>query len=307
LRNLLQVSEQAPLPAHESERLASLQRMNLLDTPAESRYDRLTQQAREAVGARFSMLTLIDKERQWFKSVQGMVVQETPRAIAFCAHTILSQKHCVVEDTRSDERFCNNPFVKSEPGIRFYAGIPIHNAEGHTIGSFCVADTEAHHLSEADLEHLSRLAADVEQELQRPTEQLAGSGTLDGEAHCYNRTGLRALLQAGSYPAALVLELAGREELVRTFGAEAAALLVKESIGCCRQGLRPQDEIGRLKGDRFVVLSHCPPSHLGAYGADLRRQLQEMPSLHRNLRLKPQVGWTHQAADPLKWADDYRF
>ncbi|MBN9418944.1 hypothetical protein ABS71_02120 [bacterium SCN 62-11] len=299
------MSEAAPLPDNESDRLASLRQMNLLDTPPESRYDRLTQQAREAVGARFSMLTLIDKERQWFKSVQGMVVSETPRAIAFCAHTILSKRHCVVEDARVDERFCNNPFVKSEPGIRFYAGIPIHNAEGHTIGSFCVADTEAHHLSQADLENLARLAADVEHELQHPAQLLQGSQFLDPEAHCYNREGLRDRLQSQAYPAALVLLLEGQEGVQQAFGAEAEALLLKETIECCRQGLRPQDEIGRISKDRFLILSSCPASHLAAYAADLKRQLLEKPGLHRSLRLQPRLGWCSRPADPMAWADQF--
>lgn len=281
--------------------------MNLLDTVPESRYDRLTQQAREMVGARFSMLTLVDKERQWFKSVQGMVVTETPRAIAFCAHTILSKQHCVVEDARDDERFCNNPFVKAEPGIRFYAGIPIRNSEGHTIGSFCVADTETHHLSEGDLEALTRLAADVEDEMQRPAHLLQGPAHLDLEAHCYNRLGLQHLLQARSYPSALVVELTGEPEVSQSFGVEAAALLLKETIGCCRQGLRPQDELGRLSAQRFLILSSCPPSHLGAYALDLRRQIQEMPSLQRNLRLQVQVGSAARPEDPLAWGDQFRF
>ena len=299
------MSDAAPLPDNENSRLASLQQMNLLDTPPESRYDQLTQQAREAVGARFSMLTLIDKERQWFKSVQGMVVSETPRAIAFCAHTILSKRHCVVEDARADERFCNNPFVKSEPGIRFYAGIPIHNAEGHTIGSFCVADTEAHHLSDAELENLARLAADVEHELQHPAELLQGSQFLDPEAHCYNRRGLQALLDSHSYPAALALLLEGQHNVRQAFGAEAEALLLKDTIACLRQGLRPQDEVGRLGENRFLVLSNCPASHLAAYAADLKRQLLEKPSLHRNLRLKPRLGWSSKPADPMGWADQF--
>lgn len=281
--------------------------MNLLDTAPESRYDRLTQQAREMVGARFSMLTLVDKERQWFKSVQGLVVTETPRAIAFCAHTILSKQHCVVEDARDDERFSNNPFVKAEPGIRFYAGIPIRNSEGHTIGSFCVADTETHHLSEADLEALTRLAADVEDELQRPASLLQGQHYLDLEAHCYNRPGLQQLLQAHDFPSALLLELDGLPEVRQAFGSEAAALLLKETIDCCRQGLRPQDEIGRLSEQRFLILSGCPPSHLAAYGADLKRQLEEMPGLHRNLRLKPQLGTAAGPADPLAWGDQLNF
>ena len=253
------------------------------------------------------MLTLIDQERQWFKSVQGMVMTQTPRAIAFCAHTILSKRHCVVEDARTDERFCNNPFVKNEPGIRFYAGIPIRNSEGHTIGSFCVADTEAHHLSEADLEALAGLAADVESELQRPACLLQGPQYLDAEAHCYNRSGLRSIQQNQDYPSALVLQLTGEPEVAAAFGAEAAALLRKETLDCCRQCLRPLDQIGRLSPERYLILSGCPASHLSAYAADLRQQIQEMPGLHPKLRLKPQLGWSVRPADPLLWGDEFRF
>lgn len=297
------MSDSPPVPANEDERLASLHQMQLLDTAAESRYDRLTKQAREAVGARFCMLSFIDKERQWFKSAQGAVVSETPRAFAFCAHTILSRQHCIVPDATRDERFQNNPVVRAPGGIRFYAGIPIHNEDGHAVGSFCVADTQPRELSSQDLENLTSLAAQVESELRRPAPLPQGKQLLEEGLGCYNRAGLeRVLADETGFASTIVLQLTGQDRVAGTFGAEAAALLLKETLDCLRLALRPQDVLGRVSRERFLVLSTCPPTHLQAYTNDLRQQLEEMPTLHRELRLHPQMAFTSEPADRFEWS-----
>ena len=295
------MSDSPPVPSNESERLKGLHGLEILDTVAESRYDRLTKEARETVGARFCMLSFIDKERQWFKSTQGAAVSETPRAFAFCAHTIMSKQHCIVPDATQDERFQNNPVVRAPGGIRFYAGIPIHDREGHAVGSFCVADTQPRQISSEHLEMLSRLAAEVESELQKPAPLPQGKDLLEDGLGCYNRAGLEHLLRGqASYPSSVVLQLEGQTQVAATFGAEAAALLLKETLDCLRGALRPQDQLGRVSPERFLVLSTCPPTHLRAYVTDLRTQLEEMPTLHRDFRLQPQLAFSSES-DPLHW------
>ncbi|MBS2035384.1 GAF domain-containing protein [bacterium] len=292
-----------PIPANESERLDGLRQLQILDTAAESRYDRLTKAARETVGARFCMLSFIDKERQWFKSTQGALVSETPRAFAFCAHTILSKQHCIVPDATLDERFRNNPVVRAPGGIRFYAGIPIHDDQGQPVGSFCVADTQPRELSNEDLQSLSRLASEVESELRRPANLPQGKELLEDGLGCYNRAGLEKALTSGTrYPSSIVVQLTGQKQVTETFGSEAAALLLKETLDCLRLALRPQDQLGRISPERFLVLSTCPPTHLQAYTNDLRHQLEEMPTLHRDLRLKPQLAFTDQGEDRFSWS-----
>ena len=117
-------SPPTPLPENEAERLASLLKMQILDTPAEDRFDRLTRLGCRLLRAPFAMLTLIDQTRQWFKSTRGHLLLEAPRAVSFCTHTILEPKPMVVEDALADLRFFAMPVVQ-DWGVRFYAGIPM--------------------------------------------------------------------------------------------------------------------------------------------------------------------------------------
>jgi DNA-binding response OmpR family regulator/phosphoribosyl 1,2-cyclic phosphodiesterase len=154
-----------PLPANERERIWALRRLNILDTPPEERFDRLTRLARRLFEVPIALVSLVDSERQWFKSCQGLAVRETPREVAFCAHAILSLDALVVSDALKDERFADNPIVTGEPHVRFYAGQPLAAPDGSRVGTLCIIDHRPRELSESDLEALRDLAALVEQEL----------------------------------------------------------------------------------------------------------------------------------------------
>jgi len=122
--------KKAPLPVNEEQRLAALRALCILDTPPEERFDRITRLAKKLFEVPIALITLVDAERQWFKSCQGLRVRETPRDISFCGHAILSQEGLVVPDTLLDERFADNPMVLGEAGIRFYAGRPCARLTG---------------------------------------------------------------------------------------------------------------------------------------------------------------------------------
>jgi diguanylate cyclase (GGDEF)-like protein len=132
----------------EAARLAALQRLNILDTPPEDDYDNLTRLAAFVCNTPIALITLVDQERQWFKSSFGMDLKETPRALSFCTYALRAQQLLIVPDARLDERFAGNPFVASEPGIRFYAGMPIAGPEGHSLGTLCVIDYRPRELPE---------------------------------------------------------------------------------------------------------------------------------------------------------------
>jgi GAF domain-containing protein len=130
----------ASVPMDEPQRLIALKRYELLDTPPEQIFDRITRLAAGVLGMPISLVTLIDETRQWFKSRHGLDAPWTRREVAFCGHTILETEPLVVLDAAVDERFATNPLVTGEPGIRFYAVAPLITPDGHALGTLCVID-----------------------------------------------------------------------------------------------------------------------------------------------------------------------
>lgn len=150
----------------EAARLRLLQALELLDTPAEAVFDRITRLLSKALDVPIALVTLVDAERQWFKSAVGLTIRETPREIAFCAHAIEGSGMLVVPDARQDPRFAENPLVCSAPNIRFYAGVPLRTRSGHALGTLCAIDDRPRQLDPQQREILEDLAALVTRELQ---------------------------------------------------------------------------------------------------------------------------------------------
>ena len=136
-----------PIPSNESSRLAALLRFELLDTPAEAMFDNITALAAQICETPIALISLVDAERQWFKSRQGLDARETPRELAFCAHAINGETLFEVENALLDPRFRDNPLVTGAPDIRFYAGMPLADSEGHNLGTLCVIDRQPRQLS----------------------------------------------------------------------------------------------------------------------------------------------------------------
>lgn len=157
----------APIPDDEQRRLASLHRLGVLDTEPESRYDELTRLASEMFDMPIALVTLVDSDRQWFKSRVGIDVPETPRDLAICAHAILEDDVFQVPDTIADDRFADNPLVVDAPHLRFYAGVPLTLSDGMKAGTLCVVDYRPRLLDDDQLAELRRLADLVTIELER--------------------------------------------------------------------------------------------------------------------------------------------
>ena len=155
----------AALPEDEETRQAAVERLGLLDTPVEERFDRHARIAAAALDAPIALVTLIDNDRQWYKSHIGFDFSETSRDVGFCSHAILEDDPLVVTDALQDDRFADNPVVVGDPHVRFYAGVPLHAADGARVGAFCIVDMKPRRLSVAQLRMLKDIARLVEEEL----------------------------------------------------------------------------------------------------------------------------------------------
>ncbi len=158
--------QSAPYPANESRRLETLHSYAILGTDAEASYDDLVELTAYICNTPIALISLIDKDRQWFKARVGLTPRETHRDLAFCAHAILSNEVMVVEDTLTDVRFADNPLVLSEPGIRFYAGAPLISRDGYGLGTLCAIDTRPRKLSDIQLTALKTLAEQTRVQLE---------------------------------------------------------------------------------------------------------------------------------------------
>lgn len=156
----------APLPANEDQRLATLREYRILDTAPDERFDRLTAFAADLFGMPVALISLIDSERQWFKSHYGLPVGESPRSISFCAHTILDDEPLVIEDAAEHPLFRHSPLVNGNPGLRFYAGVALSAANGQRLGTLCVGDSRPRHFPDQDVIRLQHLAAIASDELE---------------------------------------------------------------------------------------------------------------------------------------------
>ncbi len=134
------VTVAAPPHPREADRLAALYDLDILDTSAERRFDRLTALAADVLEVPIALISLVDAHRQWFKSACGLSLSETPRGPSFCGHAILEEQLFVVEDARLDARFTKNPFVIGAPYIRFYAGVVLRSVNALPLGTLCVID-----------------------------------------------------------------------------------------------------------------------------------------------------------------------
>lgn len=153
------------IPANECERLGFLTELAILDTPPESRYDKITREAKAFFGVPVALVSLIDADRQWFKSCDGLDVSETGRDISFCGHAINHDEILYVPNTEEDLRFRTNPLVEGEPYIRFYAGAPLIMRPDLRIGTLCIIDRVSREFDEEQLVVLRRLADKIQDEL----------------------------------------------------------------------------------------------------------------------------------------------
>lgn len=155
-----------PIPKDEPKRIATLKKYHILDTPPEDNFDHLTRLAAHICGTPIALVTLVDSDRQWFKSKVGLTFSETSRDVAFCAHAIMHRELFVVADATKDKRFAGNPLVKSDPKIRFYAGMPLVTPNNQALGTLCVLDYVPRVLTKDQTKALKSLSNHVMQQME---------------------------------------------------------------------------------------------------------------------------------------------
>ena len=245
------------IPIDEVARLNALRSLNILDSPSEERFDRLTRLTKRIFGVPIALVSLIDEDRQWFKSSVGLNVNETPRDISFCGHAIHGDDVFIIPDATKDQRFADNPLVLDEPYIRFYAGYPLKSLDGSKLGTLCILDRKPRSLSEEDLQTFKDLAAIVESELAAI--ELA---TIDELTGITNRRGFMLLAQHSlslcyrqGIPASLVyFDLNNFKKVNDKFGHAEGDRALKVIADQMKYNFRDSDLYVRLGGDEFCAL-----------------------------------------------------
>jgi diguanylate cyclase (GGDEF)-like protein len=245
------------VPDNEESRLKSLRSLNILDSSAEERFDRITRMAKRIFNVPIVLVSLVDQNRQWFKSCIGLDVQETSRDISFCGHAILKDEVLVIHDASKDARFSDNPLVTQAPYIRFYAGCPVRAKDGHRLGTLCLIDQVPRAFSEDDFEALKDLASMVELELS-----VIHSLTTDDVTKTLNKEGFSILAQdrldfcvkANIPVAAIIIEIDDFQSIKDTFGSEEGkrTLEILTRLFTCES--TDIELFGRLGDCKFIAL-----------------------------------------------------
>ncbi|MCP9849419.1 GAF domain-containing protein [Cyanobium sp. Morenito 9A2] len=239
-----------PLPVGEEDRLRSLERSLLLDGTSDPNLDRIVKLAAEIIQTPIALISLVDRNRQWFLSRVGLEATETPREMAFCAHAICGDGVMVVPDAAADDRFATNPLVTGEPKIRFYAGVPLRTAVGQHLGTLCVIDRTPHQLESQQHRVLEMLAQQVIRELE-----LRQEAACDVQTGLFNRASFQLLAQKELERArrtdqslsllTLLIDPPAHSPFVDLAGIERAELL-REIAACCGAASGKADLLGRL-------------------------------------------------------------
>ena len=267
-----------PLPLDELRRRRRLQQLQVLDTRAEPALDAIARLAARIAEAPVGVISLVDTHRQWFKARVGVEVQTTSRSVSFCAHALLGDGLFEVEDATLDPRFADNPLVRGDPGIRFYAGMPLVMPGGEVVGTLCVIDSQPRRLGATAREALAVLARSVTDELelrQRVGEleeevarrheaearimQLATRDALTGlpnRAALMDRLhqGVRAAQRSGNLLAVLFLDLDRFKWINDTLGHDLGDALLQEMALRLSRAVRECDTVARLGGDEFAIV-----------------------------------------------------
>jgi len=267
-------------PTDETARLEKLNSLAILDTQPEERFDRVTRLARRIFGVPIAVVSLVDANRQWFKSNLGLDASETPREVSFCGHAILGDNIFAIEDALQDPRFSDNPLVTGGPKIRFYAGYPLRVTGNSRIGTLCLYDRRPREFSDHDRASLRDLGGMVEDELIA-----LKMATLDELTQISNRRGI-LILGKNTLRLASRLMVTGLlfyfdldrfKSINDGFGHAEGDLALQNFSTLLIETFREADVIARLGGDEFAVLcTNCTADESESLLARFRERTAEL-------------------------------
>ena len=290
----------APIPTNEPERIASLRRMLLLATPDEESFDRVTRTAQRMFNVPVVLVSLIDENRQWFKSCIGLPVRETGRDVSFCGHAIMKNELFVIENALEDERFADNPLVVGEPRVIFYAGRPLRNPDGFLIGTLCLIDHQPRTFGPderkalEDLGHwielifLGRQLSESQQAMLSELDESRRNQLLDPMLNIWRYDAVTDMLKrevSRSYrikkPLSLLLiEIDHLDQIVAEHGVEARDTAYQDLVRNLKSVLRAFDTIGRYRESQFlVILPEADDTHLTSLIERLTWAVTALPCL----------------------------
>ena len=258
----------------EIERLAALERYDLLDTPREEVFDRIVRMACRMLNVPMAAVSAIDGHRQWYKASQGLGDTEVPRSQTFCVHALAAGGPMVVADATADERFMENPFVTGDAHVRAYAGIPLATREGHGLGTICAIDTSPRNFTQDELDTLADLAFitmdALEHRLLANVDPMTGA--LARRAFKEEATRAVSLALRHHHPlSAIVLDLDHFKAINDGRGHAVGDRVISEALRVCAARLRQGDVCGRLGGEEFAFI--LPHTDRNA-AADVAEQLR---------------------------------
>ena len=258
----------------EGGRLAALHRLDVLDTPPDAPFDRITGIVRTVLGVPIVAVSLVDEKRQWFKSRQGLDACGTERGISFCAHAIRSYEPMLVPDALLDERFSENPLVLGPPRIRSYAGVPLRTPDGYNVGALCVIDTVPRTYEPSQVEILKGFASLVTDELElrrvAHSDHLTGAMSRRAFLSEMDRTAARSF--RGGAPASLLMFDIDRFKAVNdTWGHSAGDEVLRAVAAAVMDTMRDGDLFGRIGGEEFAILLPYADAEGAAASAEMFR------------------------------------
>lgn len=261
------------IPENETQRLTALDAMDVLFTPGEERFDRITRLALKLFGTPIALVSLVSIKSQWFKSAQGLDATETPREISFCGHAILNEETFVVENATKDSRFFDNPLVTGGPKVRSYAGHPLRSMDGDRVGTLCIIDRSPRTFTPDQLQTLQDLAAIAESELQRgqlsdarremirDMDELERKSSIDGLTKLWNRSAFMELMRAelkrakrGMPMCVALIDIDHLKKINHSQGREAGDAVLAEVASRIRRALREYDSVGRYGDEEFIAV-----------------------------------------------------